>query len=324
MPALLRSSETAGCGATIELDNTEVVFVSIAQTGVLVRLIDLKGGLIKTLVSNWFGPTLYNEKNVFKNAEAAQALSIMFPEEAPSLSFKNPVLTAFANAIWHCSSAAEVSIVLNEALAKAPKHSRAERLFDVDLDKRPITRAMLLRAAEVNDDNEKWLNSLGRKSHKEKPTTLAKEIQSAVLIDALRITTDAQEAIGLKWNPFLPGDPLSPHTNLVATFALFVIFNIVGQLRKEGHNDPDDSTLFPRLVDALFLTGSTDEKTNIYKLSLHTFNQVLRSDAPNVREWVKSLSDLVVLYLIGDEKLKQRGFPFLFGSMLKSLLSAAE
>ena len=111
MPTLLRSSETAGCGATIELDNKEVVFVSIAQTGVLVRLWNMRGGLIKSLMSNWFGPNLYNEKNVYKNAKTSQALSIMFPEQTPSLSFKNPVLTAFANAIWHCSSAAEVSIV---------------------------------------------------------------------------------------------------------------------------------------------------------------------------------------------------------------------
>jgi hypothetical protein len=119
MPALLRSSETAGCGATIELDNAEVVFVSIAQTGVLVRLINLRGGLIKNLMSNWLGPTLYNEKNVFKNAKTAQTLSGMFPEGTPSLSFKNPVLTAFANATWHCSSAAEVSIVLNETTGRA-------------------------------------------------------------------------------------------------------------------------------------------------------------------------------------------------------------
>jgi hypothetical protein len=87
MPMLLRSSETAGCGATIELDNKDVVFVSIAQTGVLVRLIDLKGGLIRNLMSNWLGPTLYSEKNVFKNATTAQTLSSMFPEGTPSLSF---------------------------------------------------------------------------------------------------------------------------------------------------------------------------------------------------------------------------------------------
>jgi hypothetical protein len=398
----------------------------------------------------------------------------MFPEGTPSLSFKNPVLSAFANAIWHCSSAAEVSIVLNEPLARtevspadteqpsarstrpsretiisdygaymehnpplptriedvsvlphpkemildallmeirrghpthlnemmkvgaislaqyqpgvgnepleylgmhisklprtkdlealrtqakllaeaqiktqdrfnefsklvqddlrrisskiaaaepaSPKRSPAER-FAADLDKRPITRALLLRAATENDNDEIWLT--GRMLPDEQPTTLVKEIHSAVLIDALRITTDAREAIGLKWSPFLPGDPLPSNANLVVTFAFFVMLNIVGQVRKEGHNDTDN-TLFPQLVDLLFLMGSAEEKLNIYKLSHPTFDQVLRSDLPNDRKWRESLSQLVFLYLIGDEKLKQCGFPSLFGFMLKSLLSTAE
>jgi hypothetical protein len=59
MPKLLRSSETAGCGATIELDNGEVVYVSIAQIGVMVRLCDMRGGLVKSILSNFFGPKLY-------------------------------------------------------------------------------------------------------------------------------------------------------------------------------------------------------------------------------------------------------------------------
>jgi TPR repeat protein len=126
MPKLLRSSETAGCGATIELDSREVVYVSIAQVGVLVRLWDMKGGLIKTLLSNFIGPKLYNESNVYKNAQTAQALSMMYPESAPELQFTNPVLAAFANAIWHCSSAAEVTITLNEAITRAGKQDMSD------------------------------------------------------------------------------------------------------------------------------------------------------------------------------------------------------
>ena len=121
MPKLLRSSETAGCGATIELDNREVVYVSIAQVGVLVRKWDMSGGQIKTLLSNLFGPKLYNESSVYKNAQTARALGLMYPEQAPSLCFKNPVLAAFSNAIWHCASAAEVCVTLNEAAAKTPQ-----------------------------------------------------------------------------------------------------------------------------------------------------------------------------------------------------------
>jgi hypothetical protein len=131
MPRLLRSSEAAGCGATIELDNGEVVYVSIAQTGVLVRLWNMKGGLIKSIISNFLGPKLYNESVVYKNAEAARALSLAFPDEIPSLNFRNPVLAAFANAIWHCSSAAEVSIILNEAATKPPPSAVAlQEAFD--------------------------------------------------------------------------------------------------------------------------------------------------------------------------------------------------
>jgi hypothetical protein len=125
LPNLLRSSETAGCGATIELDNGEIVYVSIAQSGVLVRKRGMNGGLIKSLLSNFFGPKLYDESSVYKNAQTARALSLIYPEQASPLSFKNPVLAAFSNAIWHCSSAAEVCTVLNEAVAKFPDAERA-------------------------------------------------------------------------------------------------------------------------------------------------------------------------------------------------------
>lgn len=119
MPKLLRWSETAGCGATIELDNGEVVYVSIAQVSVLVRKWDLHGGFFKSLMSNFFGAKLYTESSVYKNAQTAQALSELFPDQSSDLPrFKNPVLAVFANAIWHCRSAAEVCTVLNEAADK--------------------------------------------------------------------------------------------------------------------------------------------------------------------------------------------------------------
>jgi hypothetical protein len=46
---------------------------------------------------------------------------LIYPEQAPPLCFKNPVLAAFSNAIWHCASAADVCAVLTEAMAKAPE-----------------------------------------------------------------------------------------------------------------------------------------------------------------------------------------------------------
>jgi hypothetical protein len=127
MPTLLRSSETMGCGATIKLDNGEVVWVSIARVGVLVRHWGMSGGFFKTFLNSIVGATLYNEKNVYKGAQTAMALRLEFPDRAPELPrFKNPALSSFANAIWHCKSAAQVSIVFNEAAAKLPAEEMAD------------------------------------------------------------------------------------------------------------------------------------------------------------------------------------------------------
>jgi hypothetical protein len=142
MPKLLRSSDTMvglgadwkptlavvlrGCGATIELDSTEVVYVAMAKGRVLVRFWDMKGGFIKSTINNFSGPKLYDESNAYKNTRTARALRMMFPEQAAPLQFKNPVLAVFSNAIWHCASAAEVCTVLNEAAAKKLLDSEAE------------------------------------------------------------------------------------------------------------------------------------------------------------------------------------------------------
>jgi hypothetical protein len=117
MPRLLRSSETWGCGATIELDTGEVISVSLARS-VMVTLAWRKGdGFLKTLFSG-YGQKLYFEADPYKNAKTTGELLERFPDQAPELrikNFKNPVLDVFANAVWHCSSAANVCMVLNGA-----------------------------------------------------------------------------------------------------------------------------------------------------------------------------------------------------------------
>jgi hypothetical protein len=110
MTKLVYSSERAGCGATIQLDSGDICIVSVAQAGVRVRT--YRPG---RFLGSFFGPILYDEKNVYANAQTAQALSEQFPEQQPNLMFENPVLCVFANAIWHCSTPAEVAKVLNEA-----------------------------------------------------------------------------------------------------------------------------------------------------------------------------------------------------------------
>ena len=118
MSKLLQSSEGVVCIATISLASDEVVCLSIAQARVLVRRGEAAAGSFKQIVRSFFGATLYDETDVNRNGRTAQALTIMFPQQATELKFNNPVLAAFSNAIWHCKSVNEVRSVLNESAGK--------------------------------------------------------------------------------------------------------------------------------------------------------------------------------------------------------------
>jgi hypothetical protein len=114
---LLYWSETIGCGATMKLRSDEICMVSVARSGVLVKASRM--GRFRRRSVGFFAAVLYNEKDVYKAARTALALDELFLEKRVPVAFRNPILSAYANAIWQCSSAAEVAVTLNEAIAKA-------------------------------------------------------------------------------------------------------------------------------------------------------------------------------------------------------------
>jgi hypothetical protein len=114
MSKLIYINETSGCRATIELDSKEICMVSVAQAGVVVRAYRAKE-FIRSLVGSYFGPVLFNEENVDAAAKTAAVLDTRFPGQNADLAFRTPILLAFANAIWHCSNAPEVMLILNDA-----------------------------------------------------------------------------------------------------------------------------------------------------------------------------------------------------------------
>jgi hypothetical protein len=114
MPAVVYfadpSNRRPGRGATIRLDSGELCIVSLARTGVWVKA---RSGL--------FGPVLYKEKDLYKAARTGIALMALFPDSLLPPGFTDPVLIAFANAIMHCSTCGEVSVLCNEAVSRATK-----------------------------------------------------------------------------------------------------------------------------------------------------------------------------------------------------------
>ena len=96
-----------GRWANIRMDNGDPCWVGIAQTGILVK--KSKIGM--------FGAKLYEEKDIYKAATTAQALSEKYQDDLTPDEMWNPVLKSIANIILHCSNLAEVTRVLNEAHA---------------------------------------------------------------------------------------------------------------------------------------------------------------------------------------------------------------
>lgn len=129
MPKLLYSSETVGCGAALELDSKETCLISVARRAG-VRVKGFRGRFGRLWIG-FFGSILYEERNAYKIAQAVATLNSLFSERVLPVTFRNPALAAFTNAVWHCSSAAEVIWKLKEAATPAvapPPKSSAELL----------------------------------------------------------------------------------------------------------------------------------------------------------------------------------------------------
>jgi hypothetical protein len=84
---------------TIRLDGGEFLYILITKAAVQVRYWDTRRGLIRALLLDFpfvFGRMIYyNESDGYKNALTAQALALLFPDQAPELQLKNPILALF-------------------------------------------------------------------------------------------------------------------------------------------------------------------------------------------------------------------------------------
>ncbi|MDO9083376.1 MAG: hypothetical protein Q7U56_08845 [Humidesulfovibrio sp.] len=119
MNSVMRVSDgPTTCFAVMDLMSGDPIYVSIARTGVVV----------KRSVMGILGAVLYKENEAYKAGMTAKALAYLYPECRLPAGFTNGALRSFSNAILHCSNAAEVSVVLNEAI------SRAERAAECSID----------------------------------------------------------------------------------------------------------------------------------------------------------------------------------------------
>jgi hypothetical protein len=97
------------------LDSAEIIVISVARTGLLIKLQKSMG-----VITELFSAVLYRDRVITTVVGLSVILTLEYPTRAPLLpTFKNPVLAACANAVWHCATAAEVVAVLMQASRRA-------------------------------------------------------------------------------------------------------------------------------------------------------------------------------------------------------------
>ena len=96
--------DSTACFANVRMDDGKPVYISVAQSGVIVKCSRL--GL--------FGQKLFKSKNVEHAVKVASALEQTFPDYRTPALMSNLVLKAYCNAVLHCWSVDEVAKVMNQ------------------------------------------------------------------------------------------------------------------------------------------------------------------------------------------------------------------
>ena len=103
VPKLLYYADSSngrpGFGATVKMESGETYSVSFAHNGVLVK--KTRFGI--------FGPKIYEVEDFGEMVEMVEKLNDLFPENKLPVEFENPIIRAFANAIWQSYSCSQLS-----------------------------------------------------------------------------------------------------------------------------------------------------------------------------------------------------------------------
>lgn len=204
--------------------------------------------------------------------------------------------------------------------------SRIEGAKRFDLAAKPFTRALVLRAAEHQDEAIRDVREMGGlRTIPDEPSCDAFTASSASTI-AYHITTEAAKSLGQNV-AFLPSEPVPKEAPLVVAFALLVLAGVHGQLKSEGLQLPF-AEIAAETANLFFLAHPDEERIENANRGIAAFRSFAQSDAANVRSWHDSLMKLVPMYIsqwtTDNPELKKLDCIPLFGSMLQSLLKAAK
>lgn len=263
-----------GRWARIVMDDGDPCWISIAQTGVLVKKSRI--GL--------FGAKLYQEKNLYQAARTGQALASLYPEKRTPTEMQNLVLVAFVNAVLHCRHLTEVTRVLNEApTLEKTSPSRSPQMPDPSA---PFDSALL---------------KLGNRLRADFGLGSCESVTDAVAIVLTKITISAITEAGQEHFPHPTASTIT-NASVGACFMAACLMGISIRLEERGI-DLDVQDAFDRAGFAVFKLYRKEDQAQIISAGGNIFKELVGqiSSHAALKEWLEGVELCTASYVLtGD------------------------
>lgn len=190
-----------------------------------------------------------------------------------------------------------------------------------------VNNKLALALLKIGDRERKssvtWLKRTFGKIAPSPSKDSSDELNTAASIVVTQVVQEACDNAGVKTlNAQFDATPANFH--VVSMFGMCIVISLAFLLRKEG-SEIDIQRTSVGMVDALLVMRNEEDKTQQYQLAHTLLNKFINAGG-KATEWQNNLTDIVCMYLlsVNDPKLRKHDYPSLFGSMLKTILSAFE
>lgn len=186
-----------------------------------------------------------------------------------------------------------------------------------------LTLALLRLGEAETRSGTNWLKRAFGKIAPLPPQDIKSRLNSALAVVVTKVVFEACESAGVS-TLGAQFDEIPANFHVVSMFGMSIVVGLVPRLGVEASEiDVRDASIC--IVDAVMLIRNEAEKREQYQLAYALLKKFLNA-GPKATEWHNQLSDLVCMYLLSesDPTLRKHNYPSLFGSMLKTILSAFE
>ena len=278
-----KDDDRKGRWANIRMDNGDPCWISVAQTGILVKKSKL----------GFMGAKLYEETNVHEAVKTGMALSEQYPDDLTPDGMTNPVLKAVVNTVLHCSSLAEVTRVLNGTgklhEAQQPSNKQSKSFKD--------------NLLEIS--NQLYKSAGFPESH---------DIEGAATMALTEIVTDIQRKSGLIT---VEGEISNSEAVVCATFMCFVGSPLILNLEEEDVNLSFNSVL-ARAGMAVFQFLEHERAMEIVQAGVEQYKAIIKSGNTheNIKTFTENVNKAVWLYIMTKDERMMEALHSLFRGLL--------